>query len=125
MIGALRCGRARPGRTAPDSITASRRSRGSATAELAASLPAVVLLLLVGLTAVDAVATRLRCVDAARDAALAVARGEPASTAHLPSGGRLAVSASGDQITAVVSAPVYAGWRSLRVSATAVAAVES
>jgi TadE-like protein len=115
VISALRWGRARPGRTT---------DRGSATAELAASLPAVVLLLLAGLSAVDAVATQQRCVDAARDAALAIARGAPASTAHLPSGGRLTVNASGDQITAVVTAPVYAGWHVLRVSGTAVAAVE-
>jgi hypothetical protein len=118
VSGAPRRGRARPGRAAPDG--------GSATAELAACLPALVLLLLVGLTAVDAVGTRLRCVDAARDAALAVARGEPAPLGHLPAGGSVAVSAEGDRITAVVSAPVFDGWRGgLRVAATAVAAVES
>ena len=118
MSGALRRGRARPGRAGPD--------RGSATAELAACLPALVLLLLVGVTAVDAVGTRLRCVDAARDAALAVARGEPAPSGHLPAGGHVEVSAQGDRITAVVSAPVFDGWRGgLQVAATAVAAVES
>lgn len=119
MIGALRCGRAGPGRTTLDA------ARGSATAELAASLPALLLLLLVGLTAVDAVGTRLRCVDAARDAALAVARGEAAPRGHLPPGGHVRVAVEGDRITATVSAPVYAGWHSgLRVSATAVAALE-
>ncbi|NUT32197.1 MAG: hypothetical protein HOV79_03885 [Hamadaea sp.] len=96
-----------------------------ATAELAACLPALMLLLLVGVTAVDAVGTRLRCVDAARDAALATARGERPPQGHLPAGGTLGITAEGDRITATVSAPVYAGWRSgLRVTATAVAAVE-
>ncbi|WP_412540871.1 TadE family type IV pilus minor pilin [Longispora sp. K20-0274] len=49
--------------------------RGSATVELAACLPAMVLLLLAGLTAVLAVLGQVRCVDAAREAARAQARG--------------------------------------------------
>jgi hypothetical protein len=92
---------------------------------VAVSLPAVVLLLLVGLTAVDAVSTQLRCLDGARDVALAVSRGEPAPTEHVPAGGRVSVAAEGDQITVAVTAPVFAGWRSgLAVSAHATAAVE-
>ncbi|TBL32707.1 mucin-associated surface protein, partial [Verrucosispora sp. SN26_14.1] len=43
------------------------RDRGSFTAEMAAGLPALVLLLLVGLTAVNAVSTRAACLDAARE----------------------------------------------------------
>ena len=43
------------------------RDRGSFTAELAAGLPALLLLLLAGLTAVDAVTTKATCVDAARE----------------------------------------------------------
>ncbi len=39
------------------------------------SLPALMLMLLVGLGAVNAVRTQLECVDAAREVALAVARG--------------------------------------------------
>ncbi|MEV6373805.1 mucin-associated surface protein, partial [Micromonospora musae] len=42
------------------------RDRGSFTAELAAGLPALLLLLLAGLTAVDAVSTRAGCLHAAR-----------------------------------------------------------
>ncbi|MCO8273339.1 hypothetical protein M1L60_22350 [Actinoplanes sp. TRM 88003] len=49
--------------------------RGAFTAELAAGLPALMLLLMAGLTAVSAVATKGQCVDAAREAALAAARG--------------------------------------------------
>ena len=62
----------RPTTRAPGS-----RDRGSTTVELAMSLPALVLLMLAGLTAVSAVRTQLECVDAAREAARAVARGAP------------------------------------------------
>jgi Flp pilus assembly protein TadG len=55
--------------------------RGSFTAEFAAGLPALLLLLYAGLTIVDAVATRIECVDAAREGALAAARGEPPAPA--------------------------------------------
>lgn len=105
---------------------ATRRDRGTATAELAASLPAVVLLLLAGLTTVDAVGTQTRCVDAARDVALALARGERAPTDHLPSGAGISVSAEADRITVTVTAPVFDGWSDgITVSARAVAAVET
>lgn len=54
--------------------------RGSVTAELAVSLPALVLLLMVGVLAIVAATTKLGCVSAARDMALSVARGEEPST---------------------------------------------
>jgi hypothetical protein len=56
-----------------------RRDRGSATAELAVALPALLLLLFFALGAVDAVLARMQCQDAARDAALAAARGGDAA----------------------------------------------
>lgn len=56
------------------------RDRGSATAELAVALPAVVVLLVVGLSAVAAVTAKLGCVATARDTALALARGSSPST---------------------------------------------
>ena len=68
-------GRRRPG-----------RDRGSFTAELAAGLPALMVLLLVGLTAVAAGVAKVQCVDAARDGALAAARGEPAPPGGRPAG---------------------------------------
>lgn len=120
MISALGRGRCTTGRAA------TARDGGSATAELAASLPAVVLLLLVGLTAVDAVGTQLRCVDAARDVALALARGEPQPSDHLPPGGRVSIDTGGDRIAVTVTAPIFNGWRGgLNVSARAVASKES
>jgi hypothetical protein len=83
------------------------------------------LLLLVGLTAIDAVSTQARCLDAARDIALAVARGEPRPDGRIPAGGQAAVSAAGERVSVEVSAPVFDGWRGgLTVSARAVAAVE-
>ncbi|WP_319459767.1 TadE family type IV pilus minor pilin [Micromonospora sp. RTP1Z1] len=104
--------------------------RGSFTAELAAGLPALVLLLLVGLTAVNAVTTRGGCLDAAREAALAAARGENGTTVgarYAPPGADVAVTVAGDRVTATVHVPVRtlgARLPRLTVSATAVAAVE-
>ncbi|MEV0896576.1 TadE family type IV pilus minor pilin [Actinoplanes sp. NPDC049802] len=84
------------------------RDRGSFTAELAAGLPALMVLLSAGITAVTAVATRMQCLDAAREAALAAARGEPAGAAArtAPEGATVRVSGGGDSVTAEVSAPV-------------------
>jgi hypothetical protein len=104
----------------------SGRDRGSATAELAAALPALVLLLLAGLTAVGAVTTQAHSVDAARDAALAAARGEQAPSTG-PPGAVASVAVTGDTVTATVRAPVRALGAHLprfTVTARAVAAVE-
>ncbi|BCJ72118.1 hypothetical protein CS0771_16620 [Catellatospora sp. IY07-71] len=73
----------------------SRSDRGSATAELAVALPAVVLLLVTGIGAVTAVTVKLGCVAAARDAALAAARGEAVAAGA-------DVSSGGDTVTATV-----------------------
>ncbi|ROT33970.1 TadE family type IV pilus minor pilin [Micromonospora sp. HM5-17] len=106
------------------------RDRGSFTAELAAGLPALLLLLLAGLTAVGAVTTKGQCVDAAREAALAASRGAPgmsAGAAVAPRGAVVSVAVQGDRVVATVRAPVRAlgaGLPRLTVSATAVAAVE-
>ncbi|WP_422744932.1 TadE family type IV pilus minor pilin [Micromonospora sp. WMMD754] len=106
------------------------RERGSFTAELAAGLPALMLLLVAGLSAVDAVTTRAACLDAAREAALAAARGGSGSTVgarHAPAGAAVTVSVAGDQVTASVRAPVRtfgARLPGLTVSGVAVAAVE-
>ncbi|MDQ1603130.1 MAG: hypothetical protein QOE01_975 [Actinomycetota bacterium] len=53
------------------------QDRGSVTAETAVLLPALVVVLVLALWAVESVVTELRCVDAARVAARAAARGEP------------------------------------------------
>ena len=106
------------------------RDRGSFTAELAAGLPALMLLLFFGIAAVDAVSTRLQCLDAAREAALAAARGEsgPAAAARLaPAGADLTMSLDEESVTATVSVKVQILGGSLSVitvRASAVAARE-
>ncbi|MBO3740799.1 TadE family type IV pilus minor pilin [Actinoplanes flavus] len=84
------------------------RDRGSFTAEFAAGLPALMVLLSAGITAVTAVATRMQCLDAAREAALSAARGEPSTAAvrMAPEGAAIRVSEGGETVTAEVSAPV-------------------
>ncbi|MDT4990182.1 MAG: hypothetical protein QOH97_74 [Actinoplanes sp.] len=85
------------------------RARGSFPAELAAGLPALMLLLLAGLTAVLAVTTKTQCVDAAREGALAAARGEAGAAAAArvaPPGASIAVTADAETVTVIVSSPV-------------------
>ncbi|MCU7724152.1 pilus assembly protein [Actinoplanes sp. KI2] len=85
------------------------RDRGAFTAEFAAGLPALILLLLAGLTAVAAVTAKGQCVDAAREGALAGARGEAASAAALrvaPPGAQVDVAGGAETVTVVVRAPV-------------------
>ena len=104
--------------------------RGSFTAELAAGLPALMLLMLAGLTAVSAVTTKAQCVDAAREAALAASRGAAGAEAgrrSAPAGSVVSVTIAGDTVVATVRAPVRSlGARlpRLTVEARAVAAVE-
>lgn len=112
------------------SSTAELGDRGSFTAELAAGLPALTLLLFAGLTAVGAVTTKAQCVDAAREAALAAARGEQGVAAGQrsgPPGADVTVTVDGDVVVATVRAPVGplgAHLPTLTVTAKAVAAVE-
>jgi len=106
------------------------RDRGSVTAEFAVAMPGVVLLLCVGLSAVSAVMTELECVDAAREAARAAARGDSGVTAGqraAPTNATVSVSNDGDTVRATVSAPVAVigdVLPALRVSGTAVAESE-
>lgn len=104
----LRRGTRAPG-AARDLRDRTDRQGGFATAELAAALPAIVLLLLTGLFAVNAVATQTRCADAAREAVLAQARGEDGHAAagrHLPPKAHVDIDSTGDIVTAEVSAQV-------------------
>lgn len=101
------------------------------TAELAACLPVLVLVLGVALTAVSVVAARVRLQDAAREAARAAARGDQVAARRLAAdaapGAHVEVTAGGSDVVAVVSAHVHplGGWLpSIAVSERAVAAVE-
>lgn len=98
-----------PARRPPSRMTA---SRGSVTAETAVVLPALTVILALVLWAVAAVTAQLACVDAARIAARALARGEQAAAVRAaaaqaaPSGASVTVGASGQQVVAEVSASV-------------------
>jgi Flp pilus assembly protein TadG len=59
-----------------------RSDRGAVTAELAITLPVLLSLLMLGIWSIGLVILNLRCIDAARDVARAVARGEPPDRAQ-------------------------------------------
>jgi hypothetical protein len=86
--------------------------RGSFTAELAAGLPALMLLLIAGLTAVSAVTTRIQCVDAAREGALAASRasgddaGVAAAARVAAPGSTITTAGDADTVTVTVTSPV-------------------
>lgn len=126
-------GPAADGRRAQSRQAASRRAdreRGSATVELAVGLPALVLLLLFALGAVDAVIARMECVDAARDGALAAARGDDGTAAarnRAPGGATVSVGRDGERVRALVRVrirPLGPHLPGIDVSGTAVAEVE-
>jgi len=89
----------------------SRRDSGMATAELAVVLPTLVLIIAAGLAMVSIVLAQVRCVDAAREAARAAARGEPpevvraAAVRAAPTGARVDVGGAGEEVEVTVSAP--------------------
>jgi hypothetical protein len=112
-----------------------RSERGSATAETAVVLPALVVLLASALWLVSAAGTQLRCLDAAREAARALARGEPSATVMrvvelAAPGASLRVRRAGGSITVTVGAAVrgpgvwFARLPELRVAATTSALAE-
>ena len=77
-----------------------RRESGMVTAELAVAIPAAMLVLAVCLAAVRAAVDQIRCVDAARVAARAAARGDDPgrvrelATASAPDGADVAIRGS-------------------------------
>ncbi|CAN5273418.1 TadE family type IV pilus minor pilin [soil metagenome] len=87
------------------------------TAEAALVLPVLVLLLSVGIGALSAVTAQLRCVDAAREAARALARGEPVGSASelaraaAPDGATVGVAYGANRIVVTVRArtPIAGG----------------
>ena len=87
-----------------------RRDRGMATAEVAVALPALVVLVAAGMTAVSVLTAQLRCVDAAREAARAAARGEDAAIVRSlaersgPDGSDVQVTFGGQEVAVTVSA---------------------
>jgi hypothetical protein len=61
-----------------------RADRGAATVEIAVALPSLVVVVMAAVAAVAVVTAQLRCLDAAREAARAAARGEaPAAVGEI------------------------------------------
>jgi Flp pilus assembly protein TadG len=113
------------------SRTGLRGDAGMVTAELAAALPVLVLLLAVALSAVSVADLRVRTQDAAREAARAAARGDPDEARRLAGdvapGASLTLSTADGDVTAVaqVHAHPLASWLpEVTVTARAVAALE-
>jgi Flp pilus assembly protein TadG len=107
------------------------RDRGMVTAELAACLPVLVLVLAVALNAVSVVGARVRAQDAAREAARAAARGDQAAARQLAAraapGSHLMLSGDAGDVVAIVQTHVHplGGWLpGMSITARAVAAVE-
>lgn len=95
---------------------------GTATAELAVCLPALALLLVVGLGALAVVRDQIRCVAAAREVAIATARGEAPPPVD---SGLVEVSNDGELVRVVVRRHQGLGFLpGFDITATAVAAVE-
>ncbi|SHG09815.1 TadE-like protein [Jatrophihabitans endophyticus] len=104
---------------------------GMATAELAACLPVLVLLLAVALTAVAVASGRVRVQDAAREAARAAARGDTAVATRLARqaapGAVLSIRRAGTDVVAEVHAqvrPIGGLLPAFTVTGAAVAALE-
>ncbi len=83
---------------------------GSVTAEFAVSMPAFVLVLVIALSGLAAALDHVRCVDAARLGARALARGDPQASAlalahrAAPDRAVVQVSGTGDLVTVTVQA---------------------
>ncbi|HEY1486952.1 MAG TPA: TadE family type IV pilus minor pilin [Micromonosporaceae bacterium] len=100
------------------------------TAEFAVALPALVLLLGFALGAVGATMDKLRCIDAAREAALATSRGSDGAAlgrADGPAGASVTVTSADGVVRATVSVrtrPLGSHLPGIVVTGTAVAALE-
>lgn len=112
-----------------------RGERGSVTAETAIVLPVVAVLLVVATWAIGLVVAHIRCLDAARDVARAVARGETVDQAHrigqrsAPDGAAIDLRRTGDEVTATVRAssialPVFGGLGSVLIEESATVRTE-
>jgi Flp pilus assembly protein TadG len=115
----------------PSSSRRVRGDAGMATAELAACLPVLMVVLAVALTGVSVAAARVRVQDAAREAARAAARGDTGTATQLAHraapGAAVSVRTAGDDAVADVRATVHplgSFLPAFTVTAQAVAAVE-
>ena len=90
-----------------------RTDRGAVTAELAIALPVLFSLLLLGIWSIGLVVLNIRCIDAARDVARAVARGDPPDQAQaighrtIPTGTITITRESSDIHVSVSASPTH------------------
>jgi Flp pilus assembly protein TadG len=106
------------------------RDSGMATAEMAAALPVLMLLVLTAVYAVQVAGMRVRCLDAAREVARAAARSDPRAAAVgravLP-GASVAVRRSSSTVSAVVTVrlhPLGGGLPAVTITEQVTAATE-
>jgi len=102
-----------------------------ATAEFAVAVPAVILVLALCLTGVSVGIDQVRCVDAARTGARALARGDEAAAVRAitaragPRGAAVTLAGHGDEVVVTVSAeralPGTGPWGTLTIHASATA----
>lgn len=103
--------------------------RGTVTVEAALALCSLVLILALAIAAVSAAAGQLRCMDAARETARLVARGEPDRARRVgeliaPGGARIEIRVVGDEVWVEVSSDIVGPLPALTVSARAVGVLE-
>jgi hypothetical protein len=93
-----------------------RGDHGAVTAEVAMAIPVLLATMVLGLWMAGVVIANIRCIDAARDVARAVARGEPPQTAQqlgtrtAPAGATVSVAQDGPDIHVTVAANVTPDW---------------
>lgn len=118
------------GRIRRTGVSTAGGSTGSVTAELALTLPAVVLVLSALLGAGQVIGAQLRCADAARAGARLAARGEPVGVVTVagrrlaPDGGRVEVSTGGAVVSVAVSARIRLAFGAVEVPVSATAAAD-
>ena len=103
--------------------------RGAVTAEAALALCSLVVVMALAVAAVAGAGAHLRCLDAAREAARLLARGEPdrareAAAAIAPRGARIAIAVVGDQAQVDVSTATVPGLPGLLLDCRAVGVLE-
>lgn len=95
---------------------ARRAECGAVTAEVAVVLPVLLAILVFGVWMAGVVIQNIRCIDAARDVARAVARGEPPQSAQqlvrrtAPEGATFSITEDGPDIQVTVTKDVTPHW---------------
>jgi Flp pilus assembly protein TadG len=103
--------------------------RGAVTVEAALALCSLVAVMVMVIAAVSAASAHLRCLDAAREAARLVSRGEPQRAREIadavaPRGSTVDVTVTGDEVHVRVTASAVPGVPGLSLVGVAVAVME-